>query len=112
MSFYGTRSQADAATLGKQQFDLRGNASYSGLVYAPNADVALRGGGSNGTFNGAIVGSSVTFNGNYDFHYDIQLGSLQSDKYFRPLNWIELVSPPGSGAALARDNRTPFNTVL
>lgn len=112
MTLYGTRSQTDAATLGKQEFDLRGNASYYGLVYAPNADVTLRGGGSTGTFNGAIIGSTVTFNGNYNFHYDIQLGSLQSDRYFRPVTWIELTAPAGSGAALARDNRSPFNAVL
>lgn len=112
LTFYGTRTQADAATLGKQQFDLSGNASYYGLVYAPNADITLRGGGSTGTFNGAIIGSSVTFNGNYDFHYDIRLGSLQSDRYFRPVSWIELTAPAGSGAALARDNRPPFNAVL
>lgn len=112
MTLYGTRTQAQVGTLGLQQFDLRGNASYAGLVYAPNADVALRGGGSSGEFNGAIIGSTVTFNGNYSFHYDVRLSAVQSERYFRPLNWIELTAPAGSGAALARDRRTPFDAVL
>lgn len=108
MTFYGTRTQAEVATLGAQQFDLRGNAAYSGLVYAPNADIQLRGGGSTGRFDGAVIGRSVTFNGNYDFHYDIQLGSLSSEEFFKPRSWIELTAPAGGGAALARDARTPF----
>lgn len=112
LAIYGTRSEAEAATSGAQSFDLRGNASYSGLVYAPNADVALRGGGSTGTFNGAIIGRSVTFNGNYNFHYDVQLGGISSERYFRPTNWIELTAPSGSGAPLARDARAPFTGQL
>ncbi len=106
MTLYGTRTQAQAATLGAQNFDLRGNANYAGLVYAPNADVSLRGGGSTGRFDGAIIGRTVTFNGNYDFHYDIRLGStLASERFFRPTTWIELNGPAG---ALARDTRLPF----
>lgn len=106
MTLYGTRTQAQVSTLGAQNFDLRGNASYAGLVYAPNADIALRGGGSSGRFDGAIIGRSVTFNGNYDFHYDIRLGStLASERFFRPTTWIEL---NGSSGALARDTRVPF----
>ncbi len=108
MTFYGTRTQAEVATLGAQQFDLRGNASYVGLVYAPNADVQLRGGGTSGRFDGAVIGRSVTFNGNYDFHYDIQLGGLASEDFFKPVSWIELTAPAGSGAPLARDARAPF----
>jgi Tfp pilus assembly protein PilX len=108
LALYGTRTEAEAATLGAQSFDLRGNADYYGLVYAPNADVALRGGGSSGTFSGAIIGRTVTFNGNYNFHYDVRLGGLSSERYFRPTSWIELTAPAGSGAALARDDRAPF----
>jgi hypothetical protein len=112
MQFYGTRTQAEVATLGPQTFELRGNASYAGTVYAPNADVALRGGGSSGRFDGAIVGRTVTFNGNYQFHYDVRLGSVSSERFFRPTHWIELSAPAGSGAPLARDNRPPFTSLL
>lgn len=112
MTIYGTRTQEQAATLGRQTFSLSGNAAYSGLVYAPNADVALKGGGSTGRFDGAIIAHSVTLNGNYDFHYDIQLAGIQSERFFRPGAWVELTAPPGSGAALARDNRAPFASAL
>ncbi|MBA4136272.1 MAG: hypothetical protein C0518_03025 [Opitutus sp.] len=112
MTIYGTRTTAEVAVSGAQSFDLRGNADYSGLVYAPNADISLRGGGSTGTFNGAIIGRTATFNGNYNFHYDVQLGGIASERYFRPTNWIELIAPAGSGAALARDNRAPFTGQL
>jgi hypothetical protein len=112
MTIYGTRTQAQVATLGYQEFSLSGNASYSGLVYAPNAEITLRGGGSSGRFDGAIIGQTVTFSGNYEFHYDVQLGGIQSDRYFRPSDWLELTAPAASGAGLARDNREPFNAVL
>lgn len=112
MTLYGTRTQAQAASLGPQKFSLSGNASYAGLVYAPNADVTLKGGGSSGRFDGAIIGHSVTFSGNYEFHYDVQLAGIQSERFFRPRGWVELTAPPGSGAALARDNRAPFNAML
>ena len=112
MTIYGTRTQAQAATLGRQVFSLSGNAAFSGLVYAPNAEVTLSGGGSAGRFDGAIIGYSVTFNGNYDFHYDVQLEGIESERFFRPGAWVELTAPVGSGAALARDNRAPFNSAL
>jgi hypothetical protein len=112
MSIYGTRSLSQVATLGRQQFNLSGNASYSGLVYAPNADISLRGGGSTGRFDGAIIAYSVTFNGNYDFHYDVRLAGIQSERYFKPSSWIELTAGAGTGAPLARDNRQPFASQL
>lgn len=108
LQLYGTRTQAAAATLGPQQFSLGGNAGFTGLIYAPNADVSLHGGGSSGLFDGAIVARNVTMNGNYAFHYDIRNASIQSERYFRPTAWLELTAPAGSGQGLARDNREPF----
>lgn len=112
MTVYGTRTQAEVATLGYQEFTLSGNAAYAGLVYAPNAEVEAKGGGSSGRFDGAIIAQTVKFTGNYDFHYDVQLGGIRSERYFRPSDWLELTAPAGSTAGLARDNRQPFNTLL
>lgn len=112
MMFYGTRSSAAAATSGLQNFSLSGNSAYTGVVYAPNAAITLGGGGSTGIFNGAVIGSTVLFNGNYQFHYDVQLMTFLSDQSFRATSWIELVDAAGSGRPLARDNRQPFNAVL
>jgi len=108
LQLYGTRTQAATATLGPQQFSLGGNAGFAGLIYAPNADVSLHGGGSSGLFDGALVARNVTLNGNYAFHYDIRNSSLPSERYFRPTGWLELTAPAGGGAGLARDNREPF----
>lgn len=109
---YGTRTQAAAATLGAQQFSLGGNAGFAGLIYAPNADLSLHGGGSSGLFDGAVIARNVTLNGNYAFHYDIRNAALQSERYFRPTAWLELTAPAGSGQGLARDNREPFTGKL
>lgn len=108
LQLYGTRTQTVAATLGPQQFSLGGNAGFAGLIYAPNADVSLQGGGSGGLFDGAIVARNVTLNGNYAFHYDVRNASIQSEHYFRPTAWLELTAPSGSSSGLARDNREPF----
>ena len=56
-----------------QTFDLNGNGYWSGLVYAPYASVTLNGGGANGDMSGAIVGKSITLNGQVQFHYDENL---------------------------------------
>lgn len=42
-------------------FDITGNASYTGLVYAPEADIRGRG---NADVYGVVVGESIDFNGN------------------------------------------------
>ncbi len=112
LTLYGTRTQAATATLGAQQFSLGGNAGFTGLIYAPNADLALHGGGSSGLFDGAVIARNVTLNGNYAFHYDIRNADIQSERYFRPTAWLELTAPAGSGQGLARDNREPFTGQL
>jgi hypothetical protein len=53
---------------------LTGNGDFRGTVYAPNAEVTLRGGGSGSEdFSGAIVGRTVTMDGQFRFHYDESL---------------------------------------
>lgn len=112
MMFYGTRTTAAAAVGGPQQFSLSGNSAYTGVVYAPNAAITLSGSGSSGEFNGAVIGSTVLFNGNYAFHYDVQLLTFLSDQSFRASSWIELTESPASGHALARDSRQPFTSLF
>ena len=77
---------------GGQSIALRGNAFLSAAIYAPNADVVLRGGGSTGEMFGAIVGNSVTFSGNnYLFHYDEALQDLDNrDATPKVIRWVEL----------------------
>jgi hypothetical protein len=52
-----------------------GNASFTGVIYAPEADFTLGGGGNNTyDFVGASVTKSVTMNGHFNFHYDESIG--------------------------------------
>jgi hypothetical protein len=71
-----------------------GNGSFTGAIYAPNADLTISG---NGNLYGAIVAKSITLNGNAHLHYD------ESLKNFRPpwigylaASWQELRNVGGS----------------
>ncbi len=73
-----------------QSFTLAGNAAWHGALYAPTADVEIRGGGSSGVFYGAVVGSKVTMRGNTTFYYDEKLAELVDGNTFAMANWREL----------------------
>lgn len=92
-----------------QSISISGNGSFIGTIYAPNADLTLSGNGGN---SGAVIGKTINLSGNAVFHYDIRLGQVPSERFFKPISWIELTAPAGSGAALARDNRVPFSSAL
>ena len=51
-------------------WSIGGNGYWSGLVYAPYADLTMNGGGANGDMSGAVVANSITMNGQVQFHYD------------------------------------------
>jgi hypothetical protein len=58
---------------------LQANASFTGKVYAPEADVTLGGGGSSPyDFSGQVVCNSFNLNGHYSLHYDEALGTSAS----------------------------------
>lgn len=52
---------------------LGGNGAISALINAPNATVTLGGGGSGGYMVGSIQANSISDQGGYPVHYDIQL---------------------------------------
>lgn len=58
---------------GSGSVSVGGNGAISALVNAPNASVSLGGGGSKGYFVGAINAYTVSDQGGYPVHYDIQL---------------------------------------
>lgn len=68
-----------------------GNGEFTGIIYAPNADFDLKGGGS-GTqdFIGASVSRTVTMNGHFKFHYDESLGNSQYAKGYQAISWDEI----------------------
>jgi hypothetical protein len=70
---------------------LRGNAAFTGLIYAPYAAFTLGGGGNNPyDFVGASVTGSVRLNGHYSFHYDESLANLNNNGAFVVTSWDEL----------------------
>jgi hypothetical protein len=71
--------------------DFGGNASFTGVVYAPNAHVQMGGGGNN-TYDtvGAIACKSVGMNGHFNFHYDEMLGRVAGPDLYKVASWNEL----------------------
>jgi hypothetical protein len=67
-----------------------GNASFTGTIYAPEADFTLGGGGASPyDFVGASVTKTVTMNGHFKFHYDENLLNYLTGGYVAT-SWAEL----------------------
>jgi hypothetical protein len=73
-----------------QEIKLHGNGALAGAIYAPFADISLKGGGSSGEMFGAVVGNTITLTGNYDFHYDEALSDYGTNGKFSLIGWREL----------------------
>lgn len=68
-----------------------GNAAFTGVIYAPQADVVMNGSGVTiYDIVGAIVGNSATMNGHFQFHYDERLGRSKILAKYTPASWQEL----------------------
>jgi hypothetical protein len=60
--------------------NLAGNASFTGVIYAPQAALSLGGGGNNTyEFIGFSVSKSVVMNNQFNFHYDENLKRIGLD---------------------------------
>jgi len=71
--------------------DFGANAAFTGVVYAPNADFSLGGGGNNTyDFVGASVTKSVTMNGHFHFHYDENIARRAPIGEYVVFSWNEL----------------------
>ncbi len=70
---------------------LSGNAEFTGVIYAPQAEFTL-GGGGNDTYDfvGASVSKTVKMNGHYKFHYDEALGRYGATSEYLITSWREL----------------------
>ncbi|WP_324726022.1 DUF7305 domain-containing protein [Actomonas aquatica] len=87
--FWSTRA---AGAPGSQSVDISGNGQLSAVVYAPNADVSMNGGGVSGSVYGAVVSNTITINGGSEFHYDEALSDMTSGNPFGIANWTELTT--------------------
>jgi hypothetical protein len=70
---------------------IKGNGGFTGVIYAPSADFAISGGGTDiEDFIGASVTSTVNMNGHFNFHYDEALGRLFRNRGYIITSWMEL----------------------
>ncbi len=70
---------------------LAGNAAFTGVIYAPQADFELKGGGSTPyDLVGAAVVNSVTMVGHFKFHYDEVLKNIGATGGFKIKSWTEM----------------------
>jgi hypothetical protein len=72
---------------GINNWSLGGTADLFAAVYAPNANVDIRG---TSEFRGAVVGNQVMLNGNTYFLYDEDLTDLFTEERFAMASWREL----------------------
>lgn len=82
---------------------LNGNASFTGTIYAPNADFVMNGGGNNTVdFIGASITKTARLNGHFNFHYDEALKNIGPSRGFIVASWNEMAPaeiPPASSIA-------------
>ena len=79
---------------GEQTIKINGNGQLSASVYAPNANVELKGGGSSGRVYGAVVAYDASLVGNSHFSFDEALADVDlGDSDYEVFEWLE-VTPP------------------
>lgn len=76
-----------AASGAGQTIKVAGNGDFAGVLYAPNADLEIKG---NGNVSGAAVGENITLTGNAAFHYDLNLKNMDNDGSLSISRWVEL----------------------
>jgi hypothetical protein len=77
-------------TASSQTIKLHGNGAIQAAIFAPNADLELKGGGAVGVFSGAVLAKTVFFNGDYEFHYDEDLEKVGLSSVYTVDTWREL----------------------
>jgi hypothetical protein len=70
---------------------ISGNAAFTGVVYAPQADLVMNGSG-NTIYDvvGAIVANTATLHGHFQFHYDEALGRAKIQSKYNVASWHEI----------------------
>lgn len=89
VQIWGTNPSTSTTT---QTINVRGNGKLSAVLYAPNADLTISGGGSSGWVGGAAIAKNVTINGGGNFSYDESLSTLDSGATMGLQLWTELTT--------------------
>lgn len=70
---------------------IAGNATFVGVLVAPNADLVLNGGGKDDQdFCGAAMVSTLKMNGGFKFHYDKALAGIGGNGRYLITSWNEI----------------------
>jgi hypothetical protein len=68
-----------------------GNGKFTGTIYAPQADLSMKGGGKETVdFIGASVTGTVTMTGHFNFHYDESLARTGPGRGYAVTRWNEI----------------------
>lgn len=68
-----------------------GNSSFVGVIYAPEANLTLNGGGNNNGLIGASITKSINaMNGHYNFHFDEDLLNSGPSRAYVVTSWKEI----------------------
>lgn len=73
-----------------------GNANWTGTIYAPNASLAFKGGGTSGDASGSVVANIITLAGQVQFHYDESLRASDTGAGYQMMSWLELRNVGGA----------------
>jgi hypothetical protein len=76
---------------GVTSINMGGGSVFVGVIYAPEADLVLNGGGSSNDLMGSFIVNSLTMTGHYSMHYDISLAGYYWG-YYVVGSWQELPS--------------------
>lgn len=90
-NFYSTRTSTAG---GSQSVSISGNGQLSAVVYAPNADVTMNGGGASGHVSGSVIADTIRITGGSEFHYDEALADQTGGNPFGVGDWSELATAP------------------
>jgi hypothetical protein len=67
-----------------------GNTAFVGVIYAPEAQLTLNGGGNSTDISGSVIVNNISDKGHYDIHYDQSLAQGGPSRGFVAYTWQEL----------------------
>jgi hypothetical protein len=74
-----------------QNIAISGNAAFTGVVYAPQANITMNGSGTTiYDVVGALIGNTAKINGHFQFHYDEALGRAKIQSKYNVASWHEI----------------------
>lgn len=83
----GTAEKFQLYSLNSSSVSVSGNGDLTGIIYAPNSSISISG---NGDLVGAVVGNTISINGNGEIHYDEALKNVGGSNKKSVVSWQEL----------------------